>query len=151
MKNYRKTQLFQAERFQGNSTQLKSLIDKYNVIESFDSEPQYVICRPDCGYGLELCIGDWITTETHFGLKYYDVISDSEFKKQFELETPTNTKISMFEWTEEFPMGSNDMNIGSFQDSEIDLSDETASWLAKNILEALKEHKHITLRIDDDR
>ena len=151
MKNYRKTQLFQAERFQGNPTQLKNLIDKYDICESLTTEPQYEISRPDCGYGLELRIGDWITTETHFGLKYYDVISDLEFKKQFEPETSLNTKISMFEWTEEFPMGSNDINIGSFQDSEIDLSDETASWLAESIQEALKENKHITLRIDDDR
>lgn len=37
------------------------------------------------------------------------------------------TELSIFEWTEEFPMGSNDISIGSFRDSEIDLSDNDAT------------------------
>lgn len=58
------------------------------------------------------------------------------------------TELSIFEWTEEFPMGSDEMSIGSFQDSEIDLSDKDAARLANWILDELKEGHHVTLRID---
>ncbi|WP_432749210.1 hypothetical protein [Pediococcus pentosaceus] len=58
------------------------------------------------------------------------------------------TELSIFEWTEEFPMGSNDISIGSFQDSEIDLSDNDATRLANWILDELKEGNRVTLRID---
>lgn len=58
------------------------------------------------------------------------------------------TELSIFEWTEEFPMGSDDISIGSFQDSEIDLSDNDATRLANWILDEIKEGNHVTLRID---
>lgn len=60
------------------------------------------------------------------------------------------TKLSVFKWTEEFPMGSNDVSIGSFQDSEIDLSDKDAARLANWILGELKEGNHVTFRIDEE-
>lgn len=59
------------------------------------------------------------------------------------------TELSIFEWTEEFPMGSDEMSIGSFQDSEIDLSDENATRLANWILDELKEGHHVTFKIDE--
>lgn len=60
------------------------------------------------------------------------------------------TKLSMFEWTEEFPMGSHDVSVGSFQDSEIDLSDKNAARLANWILDELKEGNHVTFRSDEE-
>ncbi|KAF0489202.1 MULTISPECIES: hypothetical protein [Lactobacillaceae] len=60
------------------------------------------------------------------------------------------TKLSMFEWTEEFPMGSYDVSVGSFQDSEIDLSDKDAARIANWILDELKEGNHVTFRIDEE-
>lgn len=59
------------------------------------------------------------------------------------------TELSIFEWTEEFPMGSDDISIGSFQDSEIDLSDTKSAWLANWILDELKEGHHVTFKIDE--
>lgn len=56
--------------------------------------------------------------------------------------------LSLFTWSDGHPVGGPDIDIGRTNDiGELDLSDDEAKNLVRNLVDALFLGKHVTLRI----
>lgn len=58
-------------------------------------------------------------------------------------------QLGIFTWTDDSVEGGSTSYIGSFVDSEIDLSDSEAISFANMIIQAVRKQEHVTLRIDE--